>query len=663
MADNTPFRVKRSALPSSVQQLFNPKNCFAMGELTMDAERNPVLTGNCQVMQFGKNHTGNDCMFVCQYSDKSSYRPVLASFVFNHEGRVIESYFGNSDATPSWETHINDGTRASFGYLPPPPPPPQPQPQHPDSTVLSRITAINDLLKDPNTRNQMSKGDIAALNHEKHELKVRLDKEAEEAAQAAKAAQAAALDTYAARLNTPTWGCTSVLKGPLKFIGCQRSRDHHSGSLVDGYPYVECVTTSANFDAKLDTSPENIGNIVNIGKITPYFKYDPVTGNTMYGASGHEYYDTVSLGGNVLGNQGFQSFVVSNPNDESMHPMETRQGSCPHPKSVPPNLSALNPNTQIEWKRRLMKGNESLRDQMKALKWLADNPLEFPTHALGLHERPIDAAFAHEAFGWVRNLSIQFKPSRLSLPSADMTKMSASSTHASHAAMHPSAMRAELFKRLTAQPFGSIGVRPLINTCNCTPTNRNPRCLNHLCPFKHTRLARLQFEWPTFELLDSGDPAARSALDREILGAAASEARAATAKQQAAEAAEEKQRAADAARDAKNARAKAQRRLAAASASALAPARRASRPSAAALASAVAPARGTKRAPESAASAPESAASAPESAASASASAASASAGPASASASTTTKKKKKGGSNTKSKSKSKSKRRFHNHK
>jgi hypothetical protein len=628
MAYNTPFRVNRSALPSSVQQLFNPKNCFAMGELTMDAESNPVLTGNCQIVQFGKNSNGNNCMFVCQYSDKSSYRPVLASFVFNHEGYVIDSYFGNSDAAPLWETKIRDGTRASFGYLPPPPPP-QLQPHQPDSTVvsritLSRITKINDILKDNIARSKMNKAEISALNQEKHELKVILDKEAEEAAKTAKTAHAAALDTYAARLKTPTWGCTQVLKGPLKFIGCQRADSRYpSFSLVEGYPYVECVTTSAEFDAKLDTSPQYIG------QITPYFKYDPVTGNTMYGASGHEYYDTEGFG-NVDGNKGFQSFVVSNPNDERMRPIETRQGSCPNPKAVPPKLSAMNPNTQKEWERHLREGNESLRDQMKALNWLGTHPLGFPTHALGLHERPIDSAFADAAFGWVHELSIQFKPSRLSLPSAAMTKMLASSTHASIAAMHPSAMGAELFKRLTAQPFGSIGVRPLINTCNCTPMNRNPGCLNHLCPFKHTRLARLQFEWPTFVLLDSGDPAARSALDSGILEAAASEARSATAKQQAAEAAEEKQRAAEAARNKKNELARqatAQRRLAAASAE---PTRRASRPSAAALASslsAVAPAKGTKRAPESAAS--------------------------------SRTKRKEGGGA----KSKSKSKRRFHNHK
>lgn len=532
MEDEPTFRVNRSALPSSVRELFNPKNCFARGGLTMGANGKPVLTGNCQVVQFGKNHTGNDCMCACQadFSDES-YRPVVASFVFNHEGRVIESYFGNSAATPSWETHINDGTRASFGYLPPPPPPPQPQPQHQDSTVLSRITAINDLLKDSNTRNQMSKSDIAALNQEKRDLKVRLDKEAEEAAKAAKAAHAAALATHAELLQTPSWGCTSVLKGPLKFVGCQRRdlRDH-SVSLVDGHPYVECVTTSAGFDAKLDTSPQQIV------KITPYFKYDPLTGNTMYGASGGQFYDSSTFD-NRFGAQGFQSFVVSDPNDGSFRPTETRQGSCPYPDEtpVPPTLSALNPNTQIEWKRRLRKGNESLRDQMKALDWLETNRLVFPTG-------PINSAFSHEAFGWVHDLSIQFQPNRLSLPSAAMAKMLASSTHASIAAMNSSAMRAELFKRLTVPPIGARH----INSCDCTPMNHNPRCLNHLCTYQHTRLARLPFEWPPFECFESDDPAARSALDREILGAAAAASAAATAKQQAAakaEAAEEKRQA------------------------------------------------------------------------------------------------------------------------
>jgi hypothetical protein len=352
-------------------------------------------------MQFGKNHTGNDCMFVCQadFPDKS-YRPVLASVVFDHQGRVIDSYFGNSDATPSWRSNVPDGTRASFGYLPPPPqPPPHPQPQQPDSTVLSRITAINDRLKI--FHKSMSKEEIAALNLQKRELKVRLDKEAEEAAQAAKAAHAAALDAYAARLKSPIWGCTQVLKGPLDFNGCQRSRDHHSVALVDGYPYVECVTTSADFDAILDTSLENIG------KITPYFKYDPLTGNTMYGASGSQYYDGHGFD-NLHGNLGFHSFVVGDPNDGSLSTMETRQGSCPYPKPVPPKLSALNPNTQKEWERRLREGNESLRDQMKALKWLETKPLVFPTG-------PIDSAFADAAFGWVRELSIKFQPSRLSL--------------------------------------------------------------------------------------------------------------------------------------------------------------------------------------------------------------------------------------------------------
>ena len=120
MADEPPFRVNRSALPLMVQTLFNPEHCFARGGLTMGANGKPVLTGNCQVVQFGKNHTGNNCMFVCQTDFTKGERPVLASFVFDHMGRVIELYYGNSAATPAWRTHVDDGTRASFGYLPPP---------------------------------------------------------------------------------------------------------------------------------------------------------------------------------------------------------------------------------------------------------------------------------------------------------------------------------------------------------------------------------------------------------------------------------------------------------------------------------------------------------------------------------------------------------------
>jgi pyruvate/2-oxoglutarate dehydrogenase complex dihydrolipoamide acyltransferase (E2) component len=603
----------------------------------MGANGKPVLTGNCQVVQFGKNHTGNDCMCVCQadFSDES-YRPVVASFVFNHEGRVIESYFGNSAATPSWETHVNDGTRASFGYLPPPPPP-QLQPHQPDSTVLSRIAAINDRLK--MFHKSMEKAEIAKLNSDKHYLKVRLDKEAAEAKQAAQATHAAALATHAELLQTPRWGCTSVLKGPLKFVGCQRRdlRDHHSVSLVEGYPYVECVTTSAGFDAKLDTSPQQIV------KITPYFKYDPLTGNTMYGASGSQFYDSSTFN-NRFGAQGFQSFVVSDPNDGSFRPTETRQGSCPYPNEtpVPPTLSALNPATQEEWKRRLRKGNESLRDQMKALDWLETNRLVFPTG-------PINSAFAHEAFGWVRELSIQFQPNRLSLSSAAMAKMLASRIHASPAAIHSPAMRAELFKGLTVPPIGARH----INRCDCTPMNHNPRCLNHLCPFKHTRLARLPFEWPLFECFESDDPEARTALESEILGAAAAASAAATAKQQAAEAAEEKRRAADAKRDARNALAKAateQKRLAAASAKASAasasagPATAASASAASASAASASPAVASRKRKTSEAQASAAPASA------APASAAPASAAPASAA----SRKKRKGGAKSKSKSKSK---------
>ena len=642
MADEPTFsviRVNRSALPPSVQPLFNPKNCFAKGALVLESGK-PVLTGNCQVMQFGKNHAGNNCIFLCQadFLDKS-YRPVVASFVFDHQGKVINFHFGNSAATPSHVTHVDDGTGASFGYLPPPPPP-QLQPHQPDSTVLSRIAAINDRLK--MFHKSMEKAEIAKLNSDKHYLKVRLDKEAAEAKQAAQATHAAALKEHAELLQNPRWGCTSVLKGPLDLFGCQRRdvRDH-SVSLVDGYPYVECVTVSAGFDAKFDTSPQEIV------KITPYFKYDPLTGNTMYGASGSQFYDGYGFG-NRFGAQGFQSFVVSDPNDGSFRPTETRQGSCPYPDEtpVPPTLSALNPTTRKEWERRLRKCNESLRDQMKALEWLAENPLVFPTG-------PIDSAFADAAFGWVRELSIKFQPSRLSLSSAAMAKMLASRTHASIAAMHPSAMRQVLFERLMAQPSRA---RPLINSCDCTPMNHNPRCLNHLCPFKHTRLARLQFEWPPLDFA-SGDPAARLALENEILEAARASSVAATAKQKAAEAAAEKQRAANDTRDAKNARARqatALRKEAAAAAKA-----------SAALASAeVAPAVASRKRKTSAGPASASAAAAAASAAAAApwsmntersndSSPGPASAGPA-APASTSSRKKKKGGAKSKSKSKSK---------
>lgn len=461
----------------------------------------------------------------------------------------------------------------------------------------------------------MTDKELEELRLKKGSLRLALDKEEAEAKKAAQATHAAALKAHAKLLQTPRWGCTSVLKGPLDFFGCQRRdlRDH-SVSLVDGYPYVECVTVSAGFDAKFDTSPEQIV------KITPYFKYDPLTGNTMYGASGHQFYDGYGFG-NRFGAQGFQSFVVSDPNDGSFRPTETRQGSCPYPDEtpVPPTLSALNPTTRKEWERRLRKCNESLRDQMKALEWLAENPLVFPTG-------PIDSAFADAAFGWVRELSIKFQPSRLSLSSAAMAKMLASRTHASIAAMHSPTMRAKLFKGLTEPPRGA---RQQINSCDCNAMNHDPRCLNHLCPFKHTRLARLQFEWPPLDFA-SGDPEARLALEREILEAARASSAAATAKQKAAEAAAEKQRAADATREAKNARARqatALRKEAAAAAKASAAL------ASAALASAeVAPAVASRKRKTSAGPA---------------------SAGPA-APASTSSRKKRKGGAKSKSKSKSK---------
>ena len=129
MEENKPFRVNRSALPTDdARQMFNTENCFAKGELTMGADNKSRLAGNCQVVQFGKNRNGNSCMFVCQadFSEvEQKERPVLASFVFDQMGRVIDLHYGNSAATPEWKTHVDDGTRASFGFLPPPS---QPQP-------------------------------------------------------------------------------------------------------------------------------------------------------------------------------------------------------------------------------------------------------------------------------------------------------------------------------------------------------------------------------------------------------------------------------------------------------------------------------------------------------------------------------------------------------
>ena len=636
MADEHPFRVNRSALPLSVRTLFNPENCFARGGLTMEKGK-PVLTGNCQVVQFGRNRTGNNCMFVCQADfPDNSYRPVLASFVFDHQGRAIEFYFGNSSETPSWETEVLDGTRASFGFMAPPPPPSQQYQQQPQSHAMFgfRMRDISEQLKRAKTQDEMD-----ALGEQRTKLKQEHEAELAAAAEAAKAAAEAAKaarDAYDELVKTPRWGCTSVLKGPLKFVGCQRrdSRDYSVSHVVDGFPYVSCVGAHAEFDREFDTSPEELPNI------TPHFKYDPVTGNSMYGASGREYYDTTTLGGNVHGNKGFQSFVILTPSG-NIREMETRQGGeCTNPTSIPERLRASFPETNKKFKLMLVKGNASLRSEMTAFKWLAENPLAFPTET-----KAIDSPFVVDAFRWLHELSTKFeKPSRLTLSSSAMAEMLASRIHASPAAMHSPAMRAELFKGLTEQP---IGPKPILNSCKCTPTHPNPRCPNQFCPFRHARLESLSFEWPLLRVA-SGDPAARLALESEMSAAAAAVSAAATAKQRAAEAAEEKRRAADAAREAKTERAKEarlQRQLAAASAKASAePTGRARRPSAAALASsASAAASAAAPAVASSASRKRKTSEAPASAAP-----------PAPASASSSTKRKARGGAKSKSKSKSK---------
>ena len=89
----TPFKLNRSTLPPNARPLFNTENCFAKGELVPGESGKPVLAGKCKVVQFGKTHTGNDCMFVCQADFSEVFqreRPVLAFFVFDHQGRVID---------------------------------------------------------------------------------------------------------------------------------------------------------------------------------------------------------------------------------------------------------------------------------------------------------------------------------------------------------------------------------------------------------------------------------------------------------------------------------------------------------------------------------------------------------------------------------------------
>ena len=580
MADKTPFKVNRPALPTeSARQLFNTENCFAKGGLTMGADGKPVLSGNCQVVQFGKNRNGNNCMFVCQ-TDFSIWNnqqsPVLASFVFDHLGRAIEFWFGNSAATPSWRTNVRDGTRASFGFQPPPPPPSPPKLE----PLSVRLYDTNEQLR--TNAKTMTDAEREELLLKKNKIKENYEMEVAEAAKAAKAAR----DAYDELIKTPTWGCTSVLKGPLEFIGCQR-----------GSQYVSCVDVSADFNQQLDTSPEDLP------KIKPHFKYNPVTKISTVGASATEYYDGYGFG-NVGGNQGFQSFVVSDSNGR-ISTMETRQGSCPYPKPIPERLRASFPETNKKFKLMLMKGNASLRSEMKALKWLADTPLEFPSE--------IDSTFAARAFDWVHELSTKFEvPRGLSLSDAALTKMIKSTTQASVAAMHSPAMRESLLAEMTKLPIWS---KQVFNSCKCTPMHHNPRCPNPLCPFRHAKLEE-RFEWPQLEFA-SATQEARLALEDEISGATRAEAAAAEAKQKSLAAAAAKQKEADAKREERNARAReatAQRKASAAaakeSAASASAAKSAVEPSAAAAAapvrrrttqaSAEPEARGVKRSTDSA---------------------------------------------------------------
>ena len=533
MADKTPFKVNRPALPTeSARQLFNTENCFAKGGLTMGADGKPVLSGNCQVVQFGRNSRGNNCMFVCQTNLSEFFqrkRPVLASFVFNHIGQVIEFCFGNSAATPSWRTNVHDGTRASFGFQPPPPPPSPPKLE----PLSVRLYDTNEQLR--TNAKTMTDAEREELLLKKNKIKENYEMEVAEAAKAAKAAR----DAYDELIKTPTWGCTSVLKGPLDFIGCQR-----------GSQYVSCVDVSADFNQQLDTSPEDLP------KIKPHFKYDPVAKISTVGASATEYYDGYGFG-NVGGNQGFQSFVVSDSNGR-ISTMETRQGSCPYPKPIPERLRASFPETNKKFKLMLMKGNASLRSEMKALKWLADTPLEFPSE--------IDSTFAARAFDWVHELSTKFEvPRGLSLSDAALTKMIKSTTQASVAAMHSPAMRESLLAEMTKLPIWS---KQVFNSCKCTPMHHNPRCPNPLCPFRHAKIEEPGFEWPQLEFA-SATQEARLALEDEISGATRAEAAAAEAKQKSLAAAAAKQKEADAKREERNARAReatAQRKASAAAA-------------------------------------------------------------------------------------------------
>ena len=416
---NKPFRVNRSALPTAdARQMFNTENCFAKGVLVPGERSKPRLAGNCQVVQFGKNSSGNDCMFACQadFSEvEQKERPVLASFVFDHLGRVIDLYYGNSEATPSWRTNVHNGTRASFGFLPQP-------------------------------------------------------------------------------SQTPKWGCTRVLKGPLDFIGCQRQ---YSAPLVEGVPFVSCVEVSADFDKKLFMSPQDEMNV------TPYFEHVPLTGTSKYGSSSREYYDTETFA-NTCGNLGHDSFVVLHPNGITST-LETRQGSCPHPKPIPPRLSVSNPETRKQFEVELKNGHKSALLEIPALNWLETHPLVFP-------RGPIDETFADAAFGWVHDFSMKFKAPAVSLSSDALAKMMErtlqqqrvlpGSTQTFTPAMVAPAMRQSIFSAIAT---GSPLYRQPVNSCKCTPTNHNPTCKNRFCQYRYASVQCFSFEWPIRRIV-SGPP-------------------------------------------------------------------------------------------------------------------------------------------------------------
>ena len=378
----------------------------------------------------------------------------------------------------------------------------------------------------------MNKDEIELLIRKKARIKEEYEEEAAELAKAAKEARDEYNKLMDELMKNPKWGCTSVLKGPVEFIGCER-KNHRD----PGFPCVSCVTTSGDFDYKFDTSPENLP------KIKPYFKYDPVIGKSQYGASGTEYYDGEGFS-NVHGNLGFESFVVRESNGR-MSTRDTRQGSCPYPKPVPPELSVKNPDTREKFQLMLVKGNTSTLSERKALKWLETHPLVFPN--------VIDSTFADRAFDWVHALSIQFQePLKLSLPSATISKMMGSSTQASVAAMQSPGMRQLLLSKLTKQPMER---KSIFKGCKCTPTVRDPTCQNQFCPFRNAVIQRVGFEWPQLEFA-SGDPAARLALEDEISGATRAEAAKQEAAAAAAAAAAAKQKREDEKREERNARAR-----------------------------------------------------------------------------------------------------------